>query len=108
MSSDPATFAVVSFRPQSLIFMEQFNPFSDGSGGSILSRQEGYRGVQVSSNNFVNCKVIETGALTIKKISDTKMLATYQSSEITTSTSKSACLANFTGARSTYVFYLTK
>lgn len=107
-SSDPATFAVVSFRPQSLIFMEQFNPFSDGSGGSILSRQEGYRGVQVSSNNFVNCKVIETGALTIKKISDTKMLATYQSSEITTSTSKSACLANFTGARSTYVFYLTK
>ena len=107
-SSDPTTFASVSFRPQSLIFMEQYSPFSDGSGGTILSRQEGYRGVQVSSNNFINCKVIETGGLTIKKISDTKLLATYQSSEITTSLSKPACLANFTGARSTFIFYLTK
>lgn len=103
-----AAFAVVDkIRPNGLIFFEQFKPFADGSGGTMVTRQEHYEGVQVGSS-WVNCRVIETGGLTIKKISETKLLANYQESLITTSTSKPACLAQFTGSRKTFSFYLNK
>ncbi len=94
-------------RPQGLVFFEKFNPYPDGSGGSMTTRQEHYEGVQVQ-NSWVNCKVVEVGSLSIKKITASKMLATYQSSQITTSTSKPACLGKFNGTRETFVFYLTK
>jgi hypothetical protein len=94
-------------RPEGLVFFERFKPYPDGSGGSMLTRQEHYEGVQVDQS-WVNCRVIETGGLTIKKITDTKSLAIYQSATITTSTSKPACLGKFNGARETFMFYLTK
>lgn len=104
-----ANFAVVDkIRPQGLVFFEKYAPFPDGSGGSLMTRQEHYEGVNVDGNSWVNCRVIEVGGLTVKKISDTKLLATYQSSTITTSLSKPACLAKFNGTRESYVFYLTK
>ncbi len=94
-------------RPQGLVFFERFIPLPDGSGGAMNTRQEHFEGVQVG-NSWVNCRVIESGGLSIKKISATKMLATYTSSTITTSTSKPACLGRFNGARETFMFYLTK
>ncbi len=94
-------------RPQGLVFFERFIPLPDGSGGAMNTRQEHFEGVQVG-NSWVNCRVIETGGLSIKKISATKMLATYTSSTITTSTSKPACLGRFNGSRETFMFYLTK
>ncbi|MGE5087047.1 MAG: hypothetical protein ACM3MG_12150 [Bacillota bacterium] len=103
-----ANFAKVDqVRPQGLIFFEKYQPFSDGTGGSMMTRQEHYDGVQVGSS-WVNCHVVEVGGLNIKKVSDTKLLATYQSSTITTSILKPACLAKFAGARETYMFYLNK
>jgi hypothetical protein len=83
-------------------------PTPDGKGGSILTRQERFDGVQVNGNSWVNCRVIETGGLSFKKISESKMLAIYQSSRISTSTAKPACMAEFTGKRKTFMFYLTK
>lgn len=104
-----AAFAVVDkIRPSGLVFFEQFKPFADGSGGTMVTRQEHYDGVQVNGNSWVNCRVIETGGLTVKKISDTKMIATYQSSTVTTSLTKPACMAKFSGARETFLFYLNK
>ena len=94
-------------HPSQLVFFEQFKPFPDGSGGSMLARQEHYEGVQVNGN-FVNCHVLETGGLTIKKVNANRLLATYQSSKITTSVSKPACLAGFAGKRTTFMFYLNK
>ncbi|MBN8537088.1 MAG: hypothetical protein J0M15_08540 [Deltaproteobacteria bacterium] len=107
-SSNPADFVKVNFRPSQMVFFDQYKPFPDGSGGTILTRQEHYNGVQVNGNSWVNCKVIDTGGLSIKKISDSKLLATYQSSEISTSTGKPACMAKFSGKKTTFVFYLTK
>lgn len=108
-ATTPANFAIVDqIRPNGLVFFEQFRPFADGSGGSMVTRQEHYNGVQVNGNNWVNCRVIDVGALTVKKIAADKMIATYQSSEVSTSTSKPACMAAFTGSRKTFVFYLTK
>ncbi|MBK9323290.1 MAG: hypothetical protein IPM97_10170 [Bdellovibrionaceae bacterium] len=107
-ATTPTSFEKVDLiRPEGLIFFEQFKPFTDGSGGSMTTRQEHFQGVQVK-DSWVNCRVIETGSLTIKKITDSKMLATYQSATITTSITKPACLGKFTGARETFVFYLTK
>ena len=104
-----ANFVIVDeIRPSGLIFFEQYKPFADGNGGTMITRQEHYNGVQVNGNSWVNCRVIEIGGLTIKKISDTKMLATYQQSTVTTSTTKPACMAEFTGARETFVFYINK
>lgn len=104
-----AAFAVVDkIRPSGLVFFEQFKPFADGSGGTMVTRQEHFDGVQVNGNSWVNCRVIEMGGLTVKKISDTKMIATYQSSTVTTSLTKPACMAKFTGARETFLFYLNK
>lgn len=94
-------------RPEGLVFFEQFKPFPDGSGGTMTTRQEHFEGVQVK-DSWVNCRVIETGSLTVKKITDSKMLATYQSATITTSITKPACLGKFTGSRETFVFYLAK
>lgn len=107
-SSNPADFVKVNFRPSQMVFFDQYKPFPDGSGGTILTRQEHYNGVQVNGNSWVNCKVIDTGGLSIKKISDSKLLATYQSSEISTSTGKPACMAKFSGKKTTFMFYLTK
>lgn len=103
-----ANFAIVDkIRPQGLVFFERYAPFADGSGGSLMTRQEHYSGVQVK-DSWVNCRVIEVGGLTIKKVSSSKLLATYQSSQITTSLTKPACLAAFSGARESFMFYLTK
>lgn len=108
-ASTAANFAVVDkIRPQGLIFFEKYAAFPDGSGGSIMTRQEHYEGVNVDGNSWVNCRVIEVGGLTIKKVSATKLLATYQSSTITTSLTKPACLAKFNGTRESYMFYLSK
>jgi hypothetical protein len=98
---------VDAIRPQGLIFFEQYKPFTDGTGGTMTTRQEHFEGVQVK-DSWVNCRVIETGSLSVKKITDSKMLATYQSATITTSTAKPACLGKFTGARESFVFYLSK
>lgn len=107
-ANTPANFEKVdAIRPQGLIFFEKFNIFPDGSGGSMTTRQEHYEGVQVK-DSWVNCSVIEMGSLSFKKITASKLLMTYQSSMITTSTSKPACLGKFDGARETFVFYLTK
>jgi hypothetical protein len=107
-ATSAADFIKKDFRPNGMVFFEQFKPFPDGSGGSMVTRQEHYEGVQLAGgNSWVNCAVIETGAFNIKKISANKMLATYQSSEVTSSTSKPACLAKFTGQKKTFVFYLT-
>jgi hypothetical protein len=107
-ATTPANFEKVDLiRPEGLVFFEEFKPFPDGSGGSMTTRQEHFEGVQVK-DSWVNCRVIETGSLTIKKITDAKALATYQSSTITTSTTKPACLGKFTGSRETFVFYITK
>lgn len=100
--------SVDQIRPSGLVFFEQFKPFTDGNGGTMVTRQEHYDGVQVNGNSWVNCRVIETGGLTIKKLSDSKLLATYQQSTVTTSLSKPACLAKFNGARESFMFYLTK
>lgn len=103
-----ADFIQKDFRPNGMVFFEQFKPFADGTGGSMITRQEHYEGVQLAGgNSWVNCAVIDTGALSIKKISATKLLATYQSSIVTSSTSKPACQAKFTGQKKTFVFYLT-
>ncbi|MBK7963608.1 MAG: hypothetical protein IPK04_21885 [Bdellovibrionales bacterium] len=59
-------------------------------------------------NSWVSCAVIDTGSLTIKKITDSKVLLVYQSSVVTSSTAKPACLAKFTGKKETFVFYGTK
>jgi hypothetical protein len=108
-ATDPANFAIVDqIRPEGLVFFERYNPFADGSGGTLLTRQERFDGVNVDGSNWINCHVIEVGGLNIKKISANKLLATYQSSLITTSLTKPACLAAFTGARQTFMFYLTK
>lgn len=108
-ASTSASFAVVDkIRPQGLVFFEKYSPFPDGTGGSLMTREEHYEGVNVNGNNWVNCRVIEVGGLSVKKISDNKLLATYQSSTITTSVTKPACLAKFTGVRESFVFYLTK
>ncbi|WP_374079438.1 hypothetical protein [Bdellovibrio bacteriovorus] len=108
-STTSANFAVVDkIRPQGLVFFEKYAPFPDGSGGSLMTRQEHFEGVNVDGTSWVNCRVIEVGGLTVKKVSDTKLLATYQSSTITTSITKPACLAKFNGTRESYVFYLTK
>ena len=104
-----ANFALVDkIRPQGLIFFEKFNPFPDGSGGTLMTRQEHYEGVNVDGNMWVNCRVIETGGLSLKKISATRLLATYQSSRITTSTTKPACRAAFNGERESFMFFLNK
>jgi hypothetical protein len=103
-----AAFINVNYKPNGLIFFEEYKPFADGSGGTLTSRDTQFRGVQVSSNNYVSCQVIDTGALTLRKVSATKILAQYQSSQITTNTNKPACQAAFTGARKTFVFYMTK
>jgi len=107
-TSDPAQFVKKDFRPNKLIFFDQYKPLPEGDGGAILTRQEHYQGVQVNGNSWVNCRVIDTGGLSIKKVSDTKLIATYTSSEITTSTAKPACLAKYNGSKKTFVFYLTK
>jgi hypothetical protein len=107
-ASTAADFEKVDeIRPEGLIFFEKFNPNPDGSGGVMTTRQEHYDGVNVG-DSWVNCRVVETGGLSIKKISATKMLATYQSSTITTSLTKPACIAKFSGARETFLFYLNK
>ncbi len=98
---------VDEIRPEGLIFFEKYNALPDGSGGSMTTRQEHYEGVQVG-NSWTNCRVVETGGLAIKKISDTKLLATYQASLITTSITKPACLGKFNGTRETFMFYLNK
>lgn len=103
-----ADFIKVDYKPNGLIFFEQYMPFADGSGGTLMSRDDHYDGVQVGSNNWVSCHVIETGALTLKKVSASKVLASYQSSTITTNTNKPACQAKFNGSRTTYLFYMTK
>jgi hypothetical protein len=104
-----ANFIKKDFRPNQLVFFEQYKPFGDGSGGSMVTRQEHYQGVQLAGgDSWVNCEVIETGGLNIKKINDNKLLVTYQSSEVTSSTAKPACLAKFTGKRETFVFYMSK
>jgi len=74
----------------------------------LLTRQEHYQGVNVDGTSWVNCRVVEVGGLSVKKISATKLLATYQSSLITTSTTKPACMAAFNGTRETFMFYLNK
>jgi len=99
---------VDDIRPEGLVFFEQYKAFPDGSGGSLLTRQEHFDGVSLDGTSWVNCRVIETGGLTIKKVSDSKLLVSYQSSTITTSLTKPACLAKFNGARETYLFYMTK
>jgi hypothetical protein len=107
-ATTPTAFEKVDLiRPEGLVFFEQFKPFPDGSGGTMTTRQEHFEGVQVK-DSWVNCRVIETGSLNIKKLTDAKALATYQSSRITTSTAKPACLGKFTGQRETYMFYITK
>lgn len=104
-----AAFAVIDkIRPSGLVFFEQFKPFADGSGGSMVTRQEHYDGVNVNGNSWVNCRVIETGGLTIKRVTANKLIATYQQSTVTTSTSKPACMAAFTGSRQTFVFNLVR
>jgi hypothetical protein len=104
-----ADFVHKDFRPSQLIFFEQYKPFTDGTGGAMITRQEHYEGVQLAGGtSWVNCEVIDTGALNIKKISDNKLLMTYQSSLVTSSTSKPACMAKFTGKKETFVFYMTK
>lgn len=108
-ATSPSGFIKKDFRPHQLVFFEQYKPFSDGTGGSMITRQEHYQGVQLAGgNSWVNCEVIETGGLNIKKISDNKLLVTYQSSEVTSSTAKPACMAKFTGKKQTFVFYMTK
>lgn len=108
-ASTAADFVKKDFRPEGLIFFEQYKPFPDGSGGSMTTRQEHYQGVQVAGgDSWVNCNVIDTGSLNIKKISDTKLLATYQSSLVTSSTAKPICMAQFSGKKETFVFYVTK
>jgi len=102
-------FVHKDFRPNQLVFFEQYKPFNDGSGGSMVTREEHYEGVQLAGGtSWVNCAVIETGGLNIKKISDSKLLVTYQSSTVTSSTAKPACMAKFTGKKVTFVFYMTK
>ncbi len=103
-----ANFVKVDFRPNAMVFMDEYRPTPDGLGGGILTRQEHWRGVQVGTNDWVNCKVIETGALSVRRINDNKLLATYQSSTITSSRSKPACTAAYTGARESFMFYLSK
>ena len=108
-ATSEADFIKKDFRPDGLVFFEQWKPFADGSGGSMVTRQQHYQGVQLAGgDSWVNCEVIDTGGLNIKKISDTKLLVTYQSSEVTSSTAKPACLAKFTGKKQTFVFYVTK
>ena len=103
-----AEFIKKDTRPNSLVFFEQYKPFPDGSGGSITSRQENFQGVSVDGTSWVNCSVIETGTLTVKKVTDSKLLVNYQSSTVTSSTAKSACMAKFTGKKETFMFYMTK
>ncbi len=104
-----ADFVHKDFRPNQLIFFEQYKPFTDGTGGSMITRQEHFEGVQLAGgNSWVNCEVIDTGGLNIKKISDNKLLVTYQSSLVTSSTAKPACMAKFTGKKETFVFYMSK
>lgn len=107
-ATTPTDFVKRDTRPNGLAIFEQYKPFPDGSGGSLTSRQEQFQGVQVSSDNWINCSVIETGALTIKKVNDSKLLVTYQSSTVTSSTLKPACMAKFTGKKETFMFYMTK
>lgn len=108
-ASTDTEFIKKDFRPNQLVFFEQYKPFADGSGGSMLTRQRHYQGVQLAGGtSWVNCEVIETGGLNIKKVSDNKLLVTYQSSEVTSSTAKPACMAKFTGKKQTFVFYMAK
>ncbi len=108
-ASTAADFIKIDFRPNQLVFFEQYKPFTDGSGGSMITRQEHYQGVQLAGgNSWVNCNVIDTGSLNIKKITENKLLVTYQSSLVTSSTAKPACLAKFTGAKETFMFYMTR
>lgn len=107
-----AGFVHVDFRPQSLVFMEKLN-YSDSNSAGMLTEQTQNRGVQVqdSSGNssFVSCGVVQKGGLSFKKISDTKLLATYTSSMINTSTDKPACVgASWNGQKQKFIFYLKK
>ncbi len=106
-ASTAADFVHVDFRPSALVFFDQYRPNTDGNGGQILTRQERYNGVNVNGS-WINCRVIESGGLSFKKISPTKLLAIYQSSSISTSTSKPACMAEFAGSHKMFMFYLNK
>ena len=112
-SATSATDAVsVDFGPNNLVFENQYVPNPDGSGGSLLTRQEEYNGVQIkdSSGNsqYVPCHVIDTGGLSFIKVPNGggKLLVTYVSSQVTTDVSKPACAAAYKGTKQTYMFYV--
>ena len=106
-ATDPLEFVKVDFRPEQMVFFDQYRPNADGTGGQILTREERYRGVNVNGS-WINCRVIQSGGLSFKKISATKLLAIFQESEVTTSSSNPACMAEFSGKRRTFMFYLNK
>jgi hypothetical protein len=110
-ASTAAESVRVDFRPRNLLFMDQYVPNAEGDGGSILTRQIDQRGIQMTGggeNQWIPCEIIETGALSLKKIDANKMLVTFTSSQVTTDVNKPACMAEFTGSRETFMFYMTK
>ncbi len=107
-----ADFVRVDFRPNSLVFMEKLN-YADANTASMLTEQHQNFGVKVedSSGNesWISCSVVEKGGLSFKKISENKMLATYVSAMMNTSTDKPACVgAEWNGQKEKFMFYITK
>lgn len=104
-----AGFAKASFKPENLIFMEKLS-YSTPNAASMLTLQTHGRGVQVkdSSGNtqWINCPARDVGGLSFKKVSPTKLLATYESTVTTTSTEPACLSASWNGQKKEFLFYL--
>ncbi len=65
-----------------------------------------------TGNGYTACHTFEVDEFSYKKLSDTQLLTTYQSTTVTTDTSKADCVANFgsagNGSVQKFMFLLTK
>ena len=106
-----ANFVKVDFRPSALVFMDKLT-YSDANTASMLTEQNQNQGVQITtsggSSQWVSCPAIDKGGLSFTKISATKILATYTSNMVTTSSEPACQGASWNGVKQKFQFYLTK
>ena len=105
-----AQFARADFKPNSLVFEEKLT-YVDANTAGMLTEQTEHRGVQVNDSSghqqWLNCDVVDKGGLSFKRISDTKLLATYISVSKSISDG-SACKTAYPGKTQKFFFYLLK
>lgn len=109
--TDATKFITIDFKPAGLALMDQMT-YADTSTATLLTKQVGIRGAAVQNSDgqqqYIPCGVIDKGGLTVKKVTDNKLLVTYVSALSTSSTNIPACVSEFGSKTDKFMFYLTK